>query len=572
VKKSLQLFLIFTCLFSNSFAGDFTLEVESSGPYSVSKKLKPSDITKFGTAFVESEELRHHVVKNFSTCSIETCGDIFFSPLGNIKHDISISLGEERGNAYFVNLITGLIVSNNKPLQDKAYVAGSFMLSFEEKMHVAQTVGELMVANYDRNRAGNPPEKGIVHFEKLIESIQSGEAAGVCRDIATAQAMVLDRLGLDKVYVMAFATIGGGHATVLAQDSEDRSKVVHLNYGEVTTQSNSSGSLSGDTTLPEAGINIRIFDAKGEPVDNLPSELGYIMTRFAGLDSERFSAGVSRDGIHLTSLNYTNGRVQLLLGAALTATGQQTVGVGFNLKIIDHKNIEVTGGVSGQLSEKRINKEDFLLQTQGLYGGIQAKLRSNKINFSKIENAFFELDINVAGNVAHGYVRKEDVRYSDIILDTTNKLTGAFQADINLGQVLWKTRIDVHSSIMKSDVRDEYSHGLTYTGTTISNRFVTKVNNKYGVEFENKIYIRKKGISIENTFYVVSKDGNRAVEIGYALPVSGEVPMWMKGSHRQFSIGANGKFSKGKLNISVKYIRSIDLDENLFNFEIEQKF
>jgi len=54
-----------------------------------------------------------------------------------------------------------------------------------------------------------------VSTEELLTAAAKGKVGGICRDIALAQTQMLEALGFNQSYVVAYKTYEGHHATVI---------------------------------------------------------------------------------------------------------------------------------------------------------------------------------------------------------------------------------------------------------------------------------------------------------------------------------------------------------------------
>ncbi len=562
--------LLISLLTLNSLAGEFRFSIESSGPYKYASEIDISKVDDIVTAFEDSKWQRHKLTKDISNCTLETCESLFLDPLVDIRNGLVDQMGEAKGNSYFLTMLSGMIVSNNTTLREKAYATGNFSLTFQEKMFVGQNLGEIMARNYDYDRTDttNEASEGIVSVEDVYQAIREGTDAGVCRDIATAQAHALKNLGIEG-YVVAFPTIDGGHATYLAQNDENPSEIYQLNYGELTAQQRGVGMFNQDTTIPDAGIKFRVYDADGQAIDSVSSEVGYVLLKTAGMDPERFSAGVSREGIHLTKMDYKTGKVTVTGVGAMTANGSKMVAGGVNYTLGSNDKAEMIVSMAFHNSSRE--NGSFNLEQKGFLIGLQSRLRTDKLDLGFLKRNFVEVDFGGSFYFGDGVYEKGEYSDAGKVSDSHVYANLSYQGDIDiLDNVIFRNRTTVHSAYMKSDVRDEGSHFFQYTGVTVSNSILVQIGEKYKVEVSNKVYVRNGGTTMSNDVYLMTTDGRNAIQIGYANPLTEKANPWMIGAQKEARLGLHKKI--GKFELDFKYIRLIELKENVYNMQVRGRF
>ncbi len=570
-RKSIAYYLLISAsLATPVLAGDVGVNVESSGPYKLDQQSF-ADIYRFKDSFDGTRYQRQALTREIANCSIEDCYELFTTPIMNFKQGFIEEFGEEKGNSYFLTVLSGMIASQSQELSSRALEAGKFGLSFEEKIYISQNLGDVMASNYDYARADEGTgAEGVVTKNELYSAIRENIEAGVCRDIATAQASALNDLGVSNVYVIGFSTIDGGHATVIAQDKENPSQVVHINYGDVSLQSSlTSGIFNQNTYAPDAGSAIQIYDAFGKTIDKVPSEVGYILLKTAGLNPEDYGAGVSRRGVHLVSVDYVSGNVKVTMSGASTASGNQVASLGGTYTVQDSENATVKIGGALNLHKRETN--EYSLQNTGFLLGLETSLRTNKYDFGPLKKNFLELGI--VTNVYAGKAENSSIdnTESGSVIDAITRISVSYQTQVDItDSVQFTTRASADMAFMQGDVRDEQSRSLQYTGVTLSNNLLIDISENYEVEFENRIYIRKGSTTAENTFYIKSKDGKNVVEVGYDLPLSENAHPWMVGANKEVKIGYQR--SVGNFDLKIKYTNLIELNEGFYNLEVKGKF
>lgn len=203
-------------------------------------------------------------------------------------------------------------------------------LSFEEKLLVASHFGGRFAQNYNFDRADGegPRANGIVTIEEMLESVRDGEPGGVCRDVSQAQSLMLQEMGVnpDNIYQVSYRTATGGHVVLAVQDPDDPTRVVKINYDYTTesTDRDGSGVLTENSTLPEFGMQYRIFDANGSPVARVPTEMGNLLQDVTG--QRRLSDGLAKNyNLQRVYVDTPYGVGNVFTGT--TASGDNIVGV-----------------------------------------------------------------------------------------------------------------------------------------------------------------------------------------------------------------------------------------------------
>ncbi len=572
MKTSLCIFSLISLLTLNVFAGDITISIESSGDFKLDKEFESIDTSGIREAYEESMYQRHELTKEYAKCRIDTCENLFMSPLGDLSRGLVDELGESKGRAYFLTMLSGLMMNENAQMRSVAEGYAKLGLSFEEKLYVAQNIGEVMVRHYDFDRTDQNDEafKGIVTEDEIFSAIRSGSKAGVCRDISTAQAGILERMGVEKTYLIAYSTVDDGHVTVIAQDENDPSVIYQLNYGDLTAQQRGIGMFNQTTETANAGFMLYIYDAKGQAVDTVSSEVGYVLMRAAGMEIDRFEAGVTKEGIKLTSLDYHSGKIKTTLVGAISATGGKMLAIGSSLELGKTKNWDFIVSLSAHSSIREDG--DFLLDEKGALLGMQTRLRTNKIDLGFLKKNYVEIDLGTGAYFGTGVIGIDDEEYrSGKVKGNNIYLNASYGTEIDIVRnVTIRNRTTIHSRFMKSDVRDEESSTLLFTGVTVANDVLVELGDQYLLEFSNKVYIRKNSTTMTNIFYLKSKDGRTAIELGYGQPLSDNAQPWMDGAQKDVRIGIQKKISR--FEVDFKYKRLIDLDENVYNMELRGRF
>jgi hypothetical protein len=190
-------------------------------------------------------------------------------------------------------------------------------LTIDQKLMLVQLVGYRGALDYDDARRENSiTASGIVSMDDLLKTwaantdngynydadafaAYSGvprpsdwSLAGVCRDVAVAQAKMLSWLGL-KAYTISYATSGSMHTNVVAYEKNSPGKLHKINWSDRTDALNLEGGQAlyqghGDQTL-----TYRISDENGKMLNIVPSELGKTLQELAGFRTKTLDPLVS---------------------------------------------------------------------------------------------------------------------------------------------------------------------------------------------------------------------------------------------------------------------------------------
>ncbi len=228
-----------------------------------------------------------------------------------------------------------------------AFVASSKnTLSKAQFLDVVQMMGQRMGDDYDNNRTitSNPASKGIVTGDQLLTAALNNTEngyeglptsyAGVCRDIATLQAKMLQARGFPNSYILTYQLPGlEGHADVVSQDPDSPTTIYRFNYDHMVTLVDADGPIaifqqnSGRVVgLPDGALNYMLYRPEGWAAADVPSEMGKFLSEAAGFDMHMLDP-LARDTTSMLGANFahdTTGQGTTLDGRAVL--GQDGVG------------------------------------------------------------------------------------------------------------------------------------------------------------------------------------------------------------------------------------------------------
>ncbi|MFG1486274.1 transglutaminase-like domain-containing protein [Halobacteriovorax sp. RZ-1] len=523
---------------------------------------------EFNTSSYWADTVRRTtVVKSIVGCLSENCAYFNEMDMSDIFKESVAQFGKEEGEMYFTNVVAGLIIGSPEVRRENIYSSAKLLLSFNQKMYLAHILGTIMNNHYDFER----DKDGVVTTEDIFEAIRSGTKAGVCRDIAVTQANVLKKLNVEDVYVVAYNTRNVGHATVVVQDPGNKDRIINFNYGETRiNEGQSAQSLAQDTTLADFGINYRIFNADGEPVDRVPSEVGYLLNQAVGLDIDMVAPGVEFDNIDVISMNYENGAIRAKSYYAETENGLTASGVAATLKNQGNR-IKFDAGIALQREQKKLEHREFVKDSTSFYFGMDARLKSGKVDLGILRNVYADIKSHVSITVGNGKIKTKNFKTDGEFSDSQNMFSSSLYADSSYMGVNWKGIVTAHASIMKADVREEGKYTMAVIGGTIKNEIKRQIMDEYGVGIQNIIYIRQEGATADYSITLYSEDGRHSFEVGMKAPLYGRTGFWVKGNQKSAYIAAQTKILKDSLKLGIKYIKKED-KEATYKFEGEYIF
>lgn len=204
--------------------------------------------------------------------------------------------GFERQDAEVVSLYNDALHAGSGAKLLGLLRGASSSLATDQKLAVVQLFGRQFNRDYDRRRNAQAfGAHGAVDLDKLLaaavrdESLSPGQPgflpAGVCRDIASAQGLMLKALGFKDTYVVAFMDDSGEyHTTVVTRDRRDPLKFYKLDYDVALAERGKDGARSLFQGARDAALNYQIFEPGGRQVQNVPSELRKALTSISGTD------------------------------------------------------------------------------------------------------------------------------------------------------------------------------------------------------------------------------------------------------------------------------------------------
>lgn len=447
-------------------------------------------------------------------------------------------------------------------------------LSFNQKVLVASHLGGKFSDryNYDRAEEGS----GVVTIEEMLSSVRDGHPGGICRDVSMAQSAILKELGVpkDKIYQIGYSTAGGGHAVVAIQDPDNPKNIVKLNYGYVTESNGAVGSsaLVQNTSLPDFGINNRIYDADGDPVGKLPTEIGEILYDSSGGNKGKITPP-SRHNLQKVGVQTPFGAGNVFTGE--TSSGDKVVGVtlqkSINLKYLD--NDVAAGFISrkGDRSTVSISQEAFYVRAKSTLNS--PSFEQGNFSFSSrlgLETELFAMTNRVKPK---GSSETEDSNY-DATFSPFIGASANWKSDDKRTEVI--SDIEVEGNLVNKNIQLSGEEGMTvgFNKATFRTGMSHTVSNEMKVVGQTGIIMRQMGSSAHFSGGILKETptSNLRAIASYSAPLSKDVPAFLPEAQRNFGLSIGGEQKKSGIYYQLNYNRDLDNNSNAVGLSAGWKF
>jgi hypothetical protein len=446
-------------------------------------------------------------------------------------------------------------------------------LSSQQKIELVSKFGGYFSNRYNYDRAsGGSDTAGFVNTAELLDSVKNSTPGGVCRDIALAQVQILTSLGFDKSYVVAFKTLSSGHATVITTDPTT-GKIVKFNYQDTYESKKGSGTeaLVQDTTIPDFGLDYRVYDSSGKPVTHVASELSQILKEATG-------AGVDRDfsprNFSLTNVGFKSAYANGNLFSGKTSAGEKVYGVALSKKMAIGEYLTVGAGAA--FSKLEGTRSLYQVEQESLYFRANAELVSPKIKLGKSNTSAF---LGGSGEIAKSHNQSTN-------LDTNQVKEANNQFEGN-GEVYFGVKNSFKSPNQKFDFNSKAyasfypdwsnvaSQGQDGKKTLAFNSLVVKTGVAHQITDDTRalldtaVILKNYGTSMVMKAAVEDDKHTVRYSAGMAMPLSREMPTFLPGGEKRAFIGVD-KITK-KMIFSIMYERNFDSNSNNVMLKAEIK-
>jgi hypothetical protein len=256
-------------------------------------------------------------------------------------------------------------------------------LSSDEKISLVGLLGGAFDKHYNHARADDPNSPGYVNTQELLTSVATNSIGGICRDVALAQTQMLETLGFKNNYSVSYLDYVGRHTTVITTDPTT-GKIVKFNYNEVTGAASGSGTeaLAQNTTLADVGIHYKVYDTKGSPVVQVPSELGQILSETTGVKDREFNA----KNYNLNKVSFEQNGIYGNFFSGNTSSGVAVSGVAlYSLSETEH--LKTHAGLS--VSQADGNRGTVTVSASNIYASAGFEAQSSKIKLGRVEASVY---------------------------------------------------------------------------------------------------------------------------------------------------------------------------------------
>lgn len=440
------------------------------------------------------------------------------------------------------------------------------IMSSEQKIQLVSKLGVYLGNNYDNERTGS----GDVDTEQLLISLKNGNPTGNARNIALAQTNILKELGFNKSYIVSYKTINSTNTVAITTDPTT-GKVLKFNYNEVTESPMGVGAeaLIQDTSIPDHGLEFRVYDSNGKQVTHVPSELSKILRETTGGNEAR---SFMDPALNIMSVDFSNSRINGNVFTGTMSSGEVIYGVSA------YKNINfgeyLTTGAGISLSKSEGDRKFFKVDQANLYMRANAELSAPTINLNSVNTRPFiggSGEVLISNNKETDFkenittvAKKEVDANADVYLGVQNEITAGgntfdskiyanFYPDWNHSTPENKKTVYFDSVIIKTGVTHEISN---YTRALLDTAVVVK---NYGSSF------------IAKGLY---EDENNNVKYfaGGASPLTKGMPDFLPGKGKRVFGGIEKSSKDGKTTITITYERNLDNDSNNVMLNGEIKF
>ncbi len=443
-------------------------------------------------------------------------------------------------------------------------------LSFEEKLKIASHFGGRFSDNYNTDRANGEGDRadGIVTIEEMLESVRDNEPGGVCRDVSQAQSLMLQELGVgkDDIYQVSYRTATGGHVTTVVRDPDDSKRIVKINYDymESTDDRNGGAALTRNDTMPEFGMNYRIYDADGKPASYVPTEFGDVLKDVTGGRS-------LKDGLTQNhSLQRVYVETPIGVGTAFTGTtssGDNIVGVAISKRSQERRPNGLEYGVA--IAKRDGQRSDVKVSETALYGTLKYTYNS-----PRIEKGPFSLGMHggIQGDIIVGQNRNEyswgSVREgvnTDVMTTTFVGVNADYES--RDGRTRVDTDITLDGFVSHKNEQEGPDSGFTIAPNQItwSTAVQHEVSDDMLVMGESAILLREMGNSAVFKAGLLDQSRDLAGTISYQTPLD-DVPSFMPVSSEAVGFGVVKRFEKPGRRVNgsfeLGYERDLDYDQN----------
>lgn len=480
------------------------------------------------------------------------------------------------------NLKKSLIQATSESDIEKILTKAKDQMTFDQKLHFASLMGEAFGKNYDHQRAKNLFHAKALSSLDLLQALNENRNAGVCRDIALAQAQFLTYLDIPNTFVVDYKTPRqGGHTTVITQDPNNPSQTYKFDYSEILTENTQSmlrSSLAQSGSHPDVGLYYQIFDVNGSPVAQIPSALGTFYQELIQQKSEdpflRSQENLGRVGIAVP----LQGEMETLDGYVFggeTSEGDRVRGVAIAAQPIQRQTAQANGTVA--LSKLDIRRPSpagkVLVDGIQLYSAFKVDLntpeyQSRSINF-RGEAA---LNLEHMSLTSKTYIpnRKSSERFSsEFNLQTSAGVESTVHDPAQRTRFTQQLKTHMYLTPQQLSERKLEAITLAHNFTLVRNELRHQIKNT-DVLAELTFALRNIGVNYSFKIGLESKDQSHGVIAGIEGPAPQHMPHFFPGSKPRCVIRGTTKLCE--FDIFLEYEKNLDSKGESLGAQFEKKF
>jgi hypothetical protein len=450
-------------------------------------------------------------------------------------------------------------------------------LNFDDKMQIVTKLGGDFSDeyNYDRANGVGADASGIVTIEELLNSVKTNTPGGICRDVASAQALMLKEMGVSNAYIISYKTAAGRHANLIAQNPDDPDNIVKVNYGYRTETNGVGGNavLAQDTNMPDFGLEYKIYSAEGKAITSIPSDLGKMLRSSTG--------GSNSNPIDVAQYSLNKIRVQTPYGAGnlfsgTTSQGDTVVGFAIDKRWESQNDIfNVEMGVSAFSLEGQ--RSLVTVDQKGFYGRVRTELNTPYLSlgdkFKMRAESSTDLALAISNNtvVGSGFTKKGEKQITEqmnlsfgatgIYQDKGTQIKGTIKTSLfpafNNEVAADKIILAPSEILLRTEIRQSFSNDMTFLAD--SGLILRGFKGEAGI---GDSYFLRTGLDNKKT--------GTSATIGISGPIQKNQARFLAGSTTRINAGINQNV--GRMQFNMSYERDIELDQNLILLGIGVKF
>jgi hypothetical protein len=456
--------------------------------------------------------------------------------------------------------------------------------SFGQKVGLLATFLSAFRDNYDtaRTDSDSPNSEGRVELKQMMDAINgnvrngTGIDAGVCRDMHQAAVRLARAMGINDAFGVGFATIGGGHRTLVLTDPNNRGQTVQLNYGSVTTHNGVAGpsALSQNGTLPDVGIRFRLYNSEDRPAIILPSDKGGILNIVTGgtdRDLDPFYQTPAQ--INQAGIETPYGNFRVFHAQASAGNGEQVLGGAYNVRIDYNSIFYGEYGIAGFYSTR--DAQGGTINQAGGYAQVSQGFNSVIMRTEDVRiGAYGE----VQGRVMVASTGQEGREGRELTADFNISTRLGIGAEYQTGPVSHRTALEAWSFFDQADGLDA-SQGVAFRTPSLllSHRLEAPLgagvvgNANVGIGYRdlgtNQYWIYTGGVGIDST-----RTGTR-IDVGSTGAITNDTPIWLPGSERMGRFTFSQDILGDRLQMNVQGQQSFEtLNNHQVTFGIGGRF